>query len=60
MTEKKGPICKKIFVPAPFHSYKKANGALVCSYHCFIECERRAEEKKRRKKGADNEQREAD
>lgn len=56
MTERKCPICKKKFIPAPQHSYKKSNGALVCSYHCVIEGERRAEEKKRRKKEKANEQ----
>lgn len=49
------PICGKEFFPTPEHVYR--DGRLkyarpVCSYHCALESERQAAEKKRRYKGA--------
>jgi hypothetical protein len=44
------PVCKKTFVPAPFHIYKDyRNKRRVCSYHCAVESERAALEKKNKK-----------
>ena len=38
------PVCGKIFVPAPFHSYKvqdkKCRYYLVCSYSCTRQAEK--------------------
>lgn len=50
--EKKCPICGKNFVPAPYHSYRSRgrSAALVCSYHCVLESERREEEKRQNAK----------
>jgi hypothetical protein len=51
------PICKKKFVPAPYHAWRTTNkGKLVCSYHCALESDRRKAAKrkyiKRDEKGA--------
>lgn len=43
--EVKCPICNKIFIPAELHSYKDTRGNLVCTYHCVLEAERRAEKR---------------
>jgi hypothetical protein len=56
LREIKCPICGKIFVPAPYHAYRANHkDALVCSYHCVLESERRKDTKrkyiKRDKKG---------
>lgn len=48
LEERKCPICKKIFVPAPFHSWRVSEkGAMVCSYHCVLESDRRKEERRK-------------
>jgi hypothetical protein len=44
----KCPICKKEFVPAPYHAYReRPKGRLVCSYHCALESDRRKAAKKK-------------
>ena len=43
--EVKCPICNKIFIPAELHSYKDTRGNIVCTYHCVLEAERRAEKR---------------
>jgi hypothetical protein len=44
LTEKKCPICGKMFIPAPMHVYKRyyKNGRAkwLCSYHCLLEWDR--------------------
>lgn len=52
--EKTCPICKKKYVPAPYHAYRESpKGRLVCSYHCALESDRRKKRKyiKRNEKG---------
>lgn len=36
--ERTCPVCKKNFIPAPYHIYRRKNKgkALVCSYHCML------------------------
>lgn len=41
ITEKKCPVCGKIFIPAPLHVYKRNYGRVgrtkyLCSYHCML------------------------
>ena len=43
------PVCKKNFIPAPFHYYK-VKERRVCSWHCMLEGERRLESKRLDKK----------
>lgn len=44
------PVCKKIFIPAPYHIYKVARGRkLVCTYTCMLKSERMHEQKARKK-----------
>lgn len=43
------PICKRNFVPAPFHYYK-VKEKKVCSWSCMLEGERRSEAKRLDKK----------
>lgn len=45
------PVCKKSFIPAPFHCYKVCN-RMVCSWHCVLNGEKEVERKRldRRKK----------
>ena len=46
ITERECPICHKVFVPAPYHSYKGHNKShYVCSYHCMLASERAFEER---------------
>lgn len=41
------PICKKNFIPAPYHIYKTASGGyLVCTYSCMLESRRQHEQRK--------------
>lgn len=44
--ERTCPICKKNFIPAPYHVYKEAkkvSARLVCSYHCMLKAEKARE-----------------
>ena len=47
--EHKCPICKKIFIPAPYHAYKMSGckQTLVCSYSCMLASEKRKKYKLR-------------
>lgn len=40
--ERTCPVCKKNYIPAPYHIYKEknGNGKLVCSYHCMLKTEK--------------------
>jgi hypothetical protein len=49
--EQKCPVCKRIFIPAPYHVYKAyGKQRFVCSYGCMLESRRQATEKKKYKK----------
>lgn len=45
--EKECPICGKTFIPAPFHVYKTGQGEPICSYHCLLAYQRKANAKRR-------------
>lgn len=48
IVELKCPICKKNYVPAPYHAWRVSpKGPLVCSYHCAIESDRRKAAKRK-------------
>lgn len=52
--EKICPICKKEFIPAPFHAWDiigPTGRLLVCSYHCMRQWECVHYSKKSKKKG---------
>ena len=40
LTEKICPICGKLFIPAPEHTYKVAKGGKVCSWACVRKYEK--------------------
>lgn len=44
LTERKCPICGKVFFPAPMHVYKRMFGGKtkwLCSYHCLLEWDKK-------------------
>ena len=43
LPEKKCCICKRLFVPAPQHIYKKGSTEWCCTYTCYMELCRRHE-----------------
>lgn len=50
IVERTCPVCKKNFIPAPYHIYKTATGGkLVCTYTCMLKSERKHEQKARKK-----------
>ena len=51
--QKKCPICKNKFIPAPQHAWKigtEKGGQLVCSYHCMRAYEKAAAAKNKKRK----------
>lgn len=52
LEERKCGYCGKIFVPAPYHSYKHYDGSreiIFCCYTCNLKYDREEKEKGRRK-----------
>lgn len=53
IVEAKCPVCKRIFIPAPYHAYLW-HGKKVCSYKCQCRAENESELKKQARKAIIN------